>query len=208
MEIIISGIGMGIVLSFLTGPVFFALIKTSIEKGFYSGVALAAGVVVADGLYVTLSLYGSSYLNPNSVYLQYIGYAGAIILFSIGIYYLFKKVSISYEPNTSRTKKLGYLLKGFAMCIFNPSLLLYWISVTSGVISLAGGFNPKVIIPFFATILITQFSLDTLKAYYANKLRKKITQETLLKLNRIAGGLIIIFALKLIYSLVFTHSLI
>ena len=45
MEIILSGIGMGIVLSFLTGPVFFALIKTSIEKGFYAGVALAAGVV-------------------------------------------------------------------------------------------------------------------------------------------------------------------
>lgn len=208
MEIIISGIGMGIVLSFLTGPVFFALIKTSIEKGFYSGVALAGGVVIADGFYVALSLYGSSYLNPDSPYLQYIGYAGALILLSIGIYYLFKKVTISYEPNTSRTKKLGYFLKGFAMCVFNPSLLLYWISVTSGVISVAGGFNPQEIIPFFATILITQFSLDTLKAYYANKLRKKITQETLRKLNRIAGGLIVIFALKLIYSLVFTHSLI
>lgn len=93
------------------------------------------------------------------------------------------------------------------MCVFNPSLLLYWISVTSGVISVTGGFNPKVILPFFAAILITQFSLDTLKAYFANKLRKKITEKTLIKLNRIAGALIIIFALHLIYTLVFTHSL-
>lgn len=208
MEIIISGIGMGIVLSFLTGPVFFALIKTSIEKGFYSGMALAAGVVIADGIFVALSLYGSSYLNMESQYLQYIGYAGAAILLSIGIYYLFKKVSISYEAGTSRTKKLGYFLKGFAMCIFNPSLLLYWISVTSGVVSLAGGFNPRIIIPFFASILITQFGIDLLKAHYANKLRKKITEKTLMKLNRIAGGLIIIFALKLIYSLVVNHTLI
>ncbi|MFM6975385.1 MAG: LysE family translocator [Sphingobacteriaceae bacterium] len=208
MEIIISGIGMGIVLSFLTGPVFFALIKTSIEKGFYSGMALAAGVVIADGIFVALSLYGSSYLNTESKNLQYIGYAGAVILFSIGIYYLFKKVTISYEPSTSRTKKLGYFLKGFAMCVFNPSLLLYWISVTSGVISVAGGYNPQIIIPFFATILITQFSLDTLKAYYANKLRKKITEKTLVKLNRIAGGLIVIFALKLVYSLIVSHSII
>lgn len=94
------------------------------------------------------------------------------------------------------------------MCVFNPSLLLYWVSVTSGVISIAGGFNPKIILPFFASILLTQFSLDTLKAYFANKLRKRITEQTLLRLNRIAGGLIIIFALHLIYSLVFTHTLI
>ncbi len=208
MEIIISGIGMGIVLSFLTGPVFFALLKTSIEKGFYAGMMLAAGVVIADAGYVALSLYGSSYLTPNGPYLNYIGYAGAAILFGIGIYYLFKKVSINYEPSSSRTKKLGYFLKGFAMCVFNPSLLLYWISVTSGVISVTGGFNPKVILPFFASILITQFSLDTLKAYFANKLRKKITEKTLIKLNRIAGGLIIIFALHLIYTLVCTHSLV
>lgn len=208
MEILLSGIGMGIVLSFLTGPVFFALIKTSIEKGFYAGISLAAGVVLSDGIFVALSLYGSSYISKGSAYMEYIGYTGAIILFSIGVFYLLKKVRLVYEQNTSKTKKLGYFLKGFAMCIFNPSLLLYWISVTSGVVSVAGGYEPKVIIPFFATILITQFSLDTLKAYFANKLRKRITEKTLLILNRVAGTLLIIFALKLVYSLVVNHSLI
>jgi threonine/homoserine/homoserine lactone efflux protein len=37
IEAIISGIGIGLVLTFITGPVFFALIKTSIEKGFHAG---------------------------------------------------------------------------------------------------------------------------------------------------------------------------
>lgn len=208
MEILLSGIGMGIVLSFLTGPVFFALIKTSIEKGFYAGISLAAGVVLSDGIFVALSLYGSSYISKGSAYMEYIGYTGAVILFSIGVFYLLKKVRLVYEQNTSKTKKLGYFLKGFAMCIFNPSLLLYWISVTSGVVSVAGGYEPKVIIPFFATILITQFSLDALKAYFANKLRKRITEKTLRMLNRVAGTLLIIFALKLVYSLVVNHSLI
>ncbi len=207
MEIIISGIGMGIILSFLTGPVFFALIKTSIEKGFYAGMALAAGVVLSDGIFVALSLFGSSYVSKGSAYLDYIGYAGAVILLSIGIFYLLKKVKLEFEENTSKTKKLGYFLKGFAMCIFNPSLLLYWISVTSGVISVAGGYNPNIIVPFFAAILITQFSLDTLKAYFANKLRNRITVHNLIVLNRVAGTLLIIFAAKLIYSLVVNHSL-
>jgi threonine/homoserine/homoserine lactone efflux protein len=107
MEIILSGIGMGIVLSFLTGPVFFALIKTSIEKGLYAGMALAAGVVLSDGIFVALSLFGSTYITKGSAYIDYIGYAGAGILLSIGVFYLLKKVKLEYEENTSKTKKLG-----------------------------------------------------------------------------------------------------
>ncbi|WP_216351112.1 LysE family transporter, partial [Mucilaginibacter polytrichastri] len=48
IEAIFSGIGIGLILTFLTGPVFFALIKTSIEKGFQAGIALALGVVTSD----------------------------------------------------------------------------------------------------------------------------------------------------------------
>ena len=85
IESIISGIGLGFVLSFLTGPVFFALIKTSIEKGFYAGVSLAAGVVVSDVFYVALTLYGSSFLALENKYRIQIGVAGSTILFAIGI---------------------------------------------------------------------------------------------------------------------------
>lgn len=206
-DIIISGVGLGIVLSFVTGPVFFALIKTSIEKGFYAGVSLAGGVLISDICYVSLSIYGSSLLDFENRYGIYIGIAGSLMLFSIGIYYLLKKVKINYQNTTSKKHNTGYLLKGFFMCILNPSLLLYWVSVTSGIISITGKLAAGMIIPFFGSILITQFVMDTLKAYYANKLRYRIKERTIVWLNRIAGSLIIIFALRLVYSLIFTHSL-
>ena len=202
LESIISGIGLGIVLSFLTGPVFFALIKTSIEKGFYAGVALAAGVLLSDIFYVGLTLFGSSFLELENKYRLPIGITGSAILFSIGIYYLFKKVKINYENSTSRKHNTGFFLKGFIMCIFNPAILLYWISVTSGVISVAGKFEANNIIPFYASILVTQFSIDITKAYYANKLRYRIKEKTISSLNKIAGILIIIFALRLVYNLI------
>ena len=208
LESIVSGIGLGIVLSFLTGPVFFALIKTSIEKGFYAGVALAAGVLLSDIFYVGLTLFGSSFLELENKYRLPIGITGSAILFSIGIYYLFKKVKINYENSTSRKHNTGFFLKGFIMCIFNPAILLYWISVTSGVISVAGKFEANNIIPFYASILVTQFSIDITKAYYANKLRYRIKEKTISSLNKIAGILIIIFALRLVYNLISGHSLI
>jgi len=208
LESILSGIGLGIVLSFATGPVFFALLKTSIEKGFHAGMWLAAGVVLSDVVYVSLAIYGSSFIQFENQYRLPIGITGSLVLSGIGFYYLFKKVKINYQNTTSGRRNTGYFFKGFLMCIFNPSLLLYWVSVTGSIISVSGEISSDKIVPFFGCILITQFSMDTLKAYYANKFRYKIKEQTIIKLNRIAGGLIIIFALKLIYSLIFAQSLI
>lgn len=208
LESIISGIGLGFVLSFLTGPVFFALIKTSIEKGFYAGVSLAGGVLISDIFYVSLTLYGSSFIALENQYRMQIGIAGSIVLFVIGVYYLFKKVKVNYEQSTSRRHNTGYFLKGFLMCIFNPAILLYWVSVTSGIISITGEIKPSEILPFFGSILVTQFSLDVLKAYYANKLRYRIKEKNIARLNRIAGVLILIFALRIIYNLLYGDTLI
>jgi threonine/homoserine/homoserine lactone efflux protein len=94
------------------------------------------------------------------------------------------------------------------MCIFNPAVLLYWVSVTSGIISLSGGIKAEEILPFYGSILITQFGLDVIKAYYANKLRYKIKEKTISNLNKIAGILILIFAARIIYNLLAGNSLI
>jgi amino acid exporter len=207
IETIISGIGLGIVLSFLTGPVFFALIKTSIEKGFYAGISLAVGVMLADIIFIGVTVYGSSFVALETRYRMHFGIAGSAVLLSIGIYYLIKKVKISYDSATSKRHHTGYFLKGFFMCLLNPSVLIYWLSVTGGVISVAGDFEPAEIIPFFSAILITQLCMDIMKAHYANKLRYRIKERTIVLLNRIAGTLIIIFALRIIYSLFFMNSL-
>ncbi len=208
LELILSGIGLGIVLSFLTGPVFFALIKTSIEKGFYAGLSLALGVVVSDFIYMTITLFGTTLLSFESAYRIPIGIMGSVVLLSIGFYYLLKKVKINYTEQSSKIKHAGYFFKGFFMCIFNPFILLYWVSVSSGVYSIYGELTSQQIIPFFGAILLTLFGMDTLKAYFAYKLRYKIKEKSIERLNRIAGILIIIFALKLIYNLMSGQSLI
>lgn len=207
LELIVTGIGLGIVLSFLTGPVFFALIKTSIEKGFYAGVALASGVVISDLIYVAITLFGTSLLSFESTYRIPIGIMGSAILLGIGLYYLLKTVKINYEVVPSKIKHAGYFFKGFFMCIFNPFILLYWVSVTSGVYSMYGQLTSQQVIPFFGAILLSLFGMDTLKAYFAHKMRYKIKEKTIQNLNKIAGILIIIFALKLIYNLIFTQTL-
>jgi threonine/homoserine/homoserine lactone efflux protein len=208
IEAIISGIGFGLVLTFITGPVFFALIKTSIEKGFHAGLSLALGVVTSDMVFVGAILFGSQYFDVSTHDKTIAGIIGSIILFSIGIYYIFKKADVNYKNSIpSKINHAGYFFKGFVMCIFNPTVLLHW-TVVIGVASTqfhAGIHNRLLkIAVMFLTILIIQFGLDAVKAFYANKLRDRISVKFVHRLNEVAGIALIIASLVLIDRLV-TH---
>jgi threonine/homoserine/homoserine lactone efflux protein len=208
IESVIRGIGIGLVLTFLTGPVFFALIKTSIEKGFHAGVAMALGVVTSDVVFVGAILFGSQYFDISSHDKQHAGIVGCIILFGLGIYYLLKKSEVNYKNTVpSKLQRTGYFLKGFLMCIFNPTLLLHWTIVITTASTLYIETVPNRSLKIgvmFLTILLVQFSLDVTKAFYADKLRDRISVKFVHRLNEAAGIALIIASLILFDKLV-TH---
>lgn len=199
-EAILLGMGAGLISSFLTGPVFFAMIKTSIEKGFKAGFSLAIGVIISDVILIGLVLFGSQFLVYQDSFDKYVGIFGGIFLLAVGVYYLFSTVAINYENNTlNKISKRGYLLKGFLMCILTPSTLMFWIIVSSIIsVKLNNMLNEKLLC--FIIAMATQLTIDGLKSYYSSKLRYKIKEDTLKKLNKVAGVIIIVFAFWLMYK--------
>jgi len=208
IKAIISGIGFGLVLTVITGPVFFALIKTSIEKGFHAGVALALGVVTSDVVFVGALLFGSQYIDVSDHAKTIAGVVGAVILFTLGLYYMFKKAEVNYDNKVpTGINRAGYFLKGFLMCIFNPTLLFHWtvvIGAASTTFLVGTPHRSFHIAVMFLTILIVQFGMDTTKAFYADKLRDRISVKLIHRLNEVAGIALIIASLVLIDKLV-TH---
>ncbi|MGI4729542.1 MAG: LysE family translocator [Janthinobacterium lividum] len=208
IEAIISGIGIGIVLTFITGPVFFALIKTSIEKGFHAGIALALGVVSSDVVFVGAIIFGSQLFEIPPHVKVWLGIAGSIILLGIGIHYLLKKADVDFNSHTpAKVNRAGYFFKGFVMCIFNPTILFHWITVigtASTVYHIGVPHRQLKIAIMFVTILIVQFGMDSTKAFYANKLRDKISVKLIHRLNYAAGIALIIAAFIIMDRLV-TH---
>lgn len=197
-EAILLGMGAGLISSFLTGPVFFAMIKTSIERGFKAGFSLAVGVIFSDVILIGLVLFGSQFLEYQASFDKYVGIIGGIFLLAVGIYYLFATVSINYEENKLvKVSKRGYLLKGFLMCILTPSTLMFWIIVTNIIsIKLNNMFYEKLLC--FIIAMATQLTIDGLKSYYSSKLRYRIKESALVMLNKIAGIIIILFAIWLV----------
>lgn len=197
-EAILLGLGAGLISSFLTGPVFFSMIKTSIEKGFKAGFSLAVGVIISDVILIGLVLFGSQFLVYQDSFDKYVGFIGGAFLFAVGLYYLFATVAINYENNTlQKVSKRGYLLKGFLMCILTPSTLMFWIIVSSIIsVKLNNRLDEKLFCFFIA--MSTQLTIDGLKSYYSSKLRYRIKESALRTLNKVAGIIIILFAIYLI----------
>jgi threonine/homoserine/homoserine lactone efflux protein len=201
-EAILQGIGAGILFSFLTGPVFFSMIKTSIEKGFKAGFSLAIGVIFSDIIFISLTIFSAQFVDYNSEYNQYIGIVGGLFLFGIGVYYLFNKVKVSYNIEEAvKIRKRGYILKGFLMCLLSPTTLMFWVMV-GGIISVQLHYNMPEKIAFFIVAMTTQLTVDGFKTYYAAKLRYRIKERTIQNLNRIAGAVILIFAIRLFVEVV------
>jgi threonine/homoserine/homoserine lactone efflux protein len=196
-EAILQGIGAGVLFSFLTGPVFFSMIKTSIEKGFKAGFSLAIGVVLSDIIFISLTIFSSQFVDYKSEYNFYVGLIGGIFLFCVGLYYLLIKVKVCYDiADAIKIRKRGYILKGFFMCLLSPTTLMFWIMV-GGIVSVQLHYTMQEKIVFFVMAMATQLSVDFLKTYYAAKLRYKIKEKTIQNLNRIAGAVILIFAIRL-----------
>ena len=196
-----EGVGMGLLLSAIVGPVFFTLIQNSMEHGFRYAAMLAFGILLSDSLYVVLTFFGIKVLADATYFELVLGYVGGLILVGFGISSLIKK-RIS-RPNTggieiSREKKRTAFAKGFGVNGINPFVLLFWISIAS-LVSLKTAWTGGQILNYYAGILLTVFTIDLLKAFTAKQLSNLMTPRLMWLLKKSVGLVMIFYGLRMIW---------
>lgn len=201
MEVILNGIVTGVVLAFLIGPVFFAIIQTSIERGFWSGFFVAVGASLSDILYITVSYLGLIRFMQTENFRNYLAYGGGIVLLLFGLYYLFvkNKKLTNFDPEKVHTRSWFRLMsKGFIINGLSPMVLFFWLATIGVATTRLGYDSAREISVFFTSIVGTVFSTDLLKAKLADKLRLIITTKFIRIMNIVLGILLIVFAGRLI----------
>lgn len=202
MEIILKGVASGLVLALMIGPVFFAIIQTSIERGFKCGVFVSIGVSLSDALYIIVSYLGLSQIVANERLKIYLTYGGGIMLLAFGLYYLFikNKQLLVHDPLQVKTRSpLRYMAKGFIINGMTPMMLIFWIGTVSVATTDLGYNTAKEATLFFSGIVCTVFTTDLLKAKLADRLRHLLTPRLIRILNTVLGIVLIIFGCKLLF---------
>ncbi len=191
----------GLLLSIMIGPVFFALLQTSIDKGFSAGVQLALGISLSDAAYILGTYFFINSITAHKEVNAVLGVAGGLIMLIIGSLTVTKKGSkpamVKERPRAGKQDIVKQISKGFLLNGINPFVLIFWIGVVS-MISLRESYTPNHDLAFFTGMILTVLSTDIFKAYLANKLSKFITVSFLTWLNRISGIVLIAFGIRLL----------
>jgi len=195
-----EGISMGLVLSAMIGPVFFALIQNSLEHGFRYAAVLASGILLSDLIYVVITYFSVSLFAQNPYFEIILGYAGGAVLMGFGIATVLKKNKS--RPNSAgipipKARKRTGFMKGFGINGINPFVLLFWISI-AGLVNLKQEYRRMDIWLYYIGILLTVFSIDLLKAFIAKQLSGSVTPKLMGRLNIVTGIILVFFGAKLV----------
>ena len=209
IRVFIEGIILGLLVSITIGPAFFTIIQTGIDRGFKSAFYTALGILICDFLIISVCYLGLTSLFQKPENNLYIGFIGGIILIIYGTYTYLKKPEIlrrrspKYKSPPLTTKHFKYVVKGFFLNILNPFIFIFWLTAVGWVSARAEeGKLLNYVIVFFSGSLITIFSLDLLKSFIGNKIKKYLRPRNQLWTNRIVGISLIIFGIVLMIRVI------
>ncbi len=201
MDIVLNGLISGIVLALLIGPVFFTIVQTSIERGFWSGVFVAIGVSCSDAIYILVSYLGLIQFMEADNFRHYVTYGGGSVLLMFGLYYLFVKSKrlTRFDPEKVHARSWFRLAaKGFIINGLSPMVLFFWVATVGVATTQLRYTSSEEALVFFSTIVGTVFTTDVIKAKLADKLRVLMTPGFVRMMNIVLGIVLVLFAARLI----------
>jgi len=199
MDEITKGIITGLIMAVFIGPVFFAMIQASIEKGVRSGILMAIGISISDIAYVTLTYFGISQFSENTKFKIFLTITGGLIMLVFGIRMFTKPVfhhssRIHLEDSEATVVKI---LKGSILNGVNPFVLLFWVGVVS-LVTVHWEYSSREAFVFFVSLLATILFTDIGKVYLASNLRNFITPRVMKIINRVVGIAFMILGTRLL----------
>ena len=202
IDIVIKGVLMGMLLSFLVGATFFLLIETSISKGGRIALAMAIGIFLSDLFCITLSYYMTSEFIHSILDFKYSKLIAGAVFIAFGARNIFlKKVSYHVKEMPSKTGYLRNFAKGFIFNLINPAVIAFWLGAVI-IVSSTYHFSKFETFLYFGSTLGTIFSFDVLKVYFSRKLRKLFTNpKSLKRMHQIIGIILVLFGLGLMLKL-------
>ncbi|MFN4145059.1 MAG: LysE family translocator [Runella sp.] len=200
----IYGLFTGVLLCLTFGTVFFALIQTSMERGYRSGIQIATGVVASDAFFVFTAIFGTSFLPQITHFDKGIGVIGIIFLVILGIKNFLKVPQLSLpSPPDDRAgrwrSRFKYFMKGVALNALNPINFMSWAAIAT-YLRTKGRYEVNEMILFFGMSLVGVLATQSAMAIYANRLRHLLTVKIMRYINIATGVVFLGVATKLLWE--------
>jgi len=198
--LILKGIIIGFALALPIGPIGILCIRKTAAEGHLSGMIVGFGAATADALYGFIAAFGLTVISDALVTRQmWFRLIGGAFLCYLGIKTLMAKPAESSQGSNGKGL-LGSYVSTFLLTLTNPLSIIAFIGVFAGF----GLRNADLSLGSAASLIAGVFLGSSLwfflLSYGITLFRHKFNAAGLGWMNRISGGLIIIFGLIAIAS--------
>lgn len=199
LEIFLQGIGLGLILSALAGPIFFSIIQTAMTRGIIPATVLAGGQWVSDFVWIAAAYFGLLAVGDIKEYDFAMGMAGGLMLMLFGLGLFFSKKNIDSDSQTvTGLHYSGLFAKGFLINTLNPTPILFWLSLTSS--SFAQGHPSIYTATLCFSVMLVVIGTDMAKIFLAHKIKPLLKPHYLVYLRKAAGVALVAFGLMLMWK--------
>lgn len=199
-EALYQGFLTGLALSVMVGPVFFTLLQTSLQQGFRAGSLVALGIALSDSSYILAAVFLSAQILKFPYFKEFLAIGGGTLLLTFGIYYLLK-TSTNRATRAFTVKTIwSNIIKGIVINGLNPMVLIFWLVISSYANAQFEG-DGTMLRTYFITSIVVVLSFDLTKAYLAKRLSQMLSEKLMLRFNKLVGIALILFAIRLYYTL-------
>lgn len=208
--LIVNGVIIGIVVAAPIGPVNLICIRRTLAFGRTNGFVSGLGAAIGDGLFATVAAFGltaaSAFIIAAGDWFQAIG---GLFLIGLGVHTYFHDPREDGEVDVRSGGKLASAVSAtFLLTITNPATMLAFIAIFGGVGGLVAE-NPSMMAA--SALVVAVFVGSSLwwlgVTMFVGLLRHRMTDQTLILINRISGVLIAVFGLVVLGRLLWNAVL-
>jgi len=202
LQLVLAGIGIGVVVAAPIGPVNVLVIQRAVRGGFWAGLAAGIGAVLGDGLLAAIAAFSVTAIsNAMSAYSEWIQFVGGLLLIGFGLALLVARpaMTIPVGEKSHLLEHMGIIPQTFFLTVTNPGAVLGMAALIGGLGSLLGGINTYLealllVAAVMGGSLLWWLGLSELIA----TIRHKLTEDRLKLINRVAGAILLAFGLILL----------
>jgi threonine/homoserine/homoserine lactone efflux protein len=204
IQLLLAGLGIGVLMAAPIGPVNVLVIQRAVARGFWGGLAAGIGAVIGDGSLAAIAAFSISAISDVVIaHAHTIQVIGGLLLVAFGGALLVAKPALAV-PVGQKSRLLehtGIIPQTFFLTVTNPGAILGMAAMVGGLGSLMGGLNtyPEALLLVGAIMggsLLWWLALSELIA----TIRHRLTESRLKLINRIAGAVLIVFGLILLFD--------
>ena len=199
----ITGTVIGFAIAAPVGPVAIYCVRETLAHGLIRGLAVGVGSAGADAVYACLAVFGvnwiAGYMADHAVAIRLIG---AALLCAMGIKTLLARAKQSQQGNEDEMVP-ALLLGGFFLTLMNPmAFIAFSLALAASGIAEAPMTSRESLI-LTSSVLLGALAWWGALSGCASLFRHRFEPDHVLWVNRLAGVILVLFALLLVLTILF-----